>query len=225
LGLGDPNRLIPPAFSSVACRSRRSTLVCLLGDTHRGLDARLNRPLERSRHHGITATNAHLNNLGHIPIARLYTFVPLADGEECFAINRLGIPPSLHRCLATTNLIESPQSGVRMRTRRVCRWRDTAMVARWAAASFLATEKNFRRIMGWKDLGNWKRSWEEKRWKLRRSGRRSRNMIPSAAPSTSNYARDTIPWPFTSANGATGRTIPGLDLAMEILLQRRSPAL
>jgi len=72
--------------------------------------------------------------------------------EECFSINRLGIPPSLHRCLATTNLIESPQSGVRMRTRRVCRWRDAAMVQRWAAASFLATEKNFRRIMGWKDL-------------------------------------------------------------------------
>lgn len=72
--------------------------------------------------------------------------------EECFTINRLGIPPSLHRCLATTNLIESPQSGVRMRTRRVCRWRDAAMVQRWAAASFLATEKNFRRIMGWKDL-------------------------------------------------------------------------
>ena len=72
--------------------------------------------------------------------------------EECFTINRLGIPPSLHRCLATTNVIESPQSGVRMRTRRVCRWRDAAMVARWVAASFLATEKNFRRIMGWKDL-------------------------------------------------------------------------
>jgi len=72
--------------------------------------------------------------------------------EECFTINRLGIPPSLHRCLATTNLIESPQSGVRMRTRRVCRWRDAAMVQRWAAVSFLATEKNFRRIIGWKDL-------------------------------------------------------------------------
>jgi len=72
--------------------------------------------------------------------------------EECFTINRLGVPPSLHRCLATTNLIESPQSGVRMRTRRVCRWRDAAMVERWAASSFLATEKNFRRIMGWKDL-------------------------------------------------------------------------
>src|SRR5207302_9633031 len=71
---------------------------------------------------------------------------------NCFRINRLGIPPSVHRCLATTNLIQSPQSGGRMRTRRVCRWRDAAMVQRWAAASFLVTEKNFRRIMGWKDL-------------------------------------------------------------------------
>ena len=72
--------------------------------------------------------------------------------EECFTINRLGVPPSLHRCLATTNLIESPQSGVRLRTRNVCRWRDGAMVLRWVAAAFLATEKNFRRIMGCRDL-------------------------------------------------------------------------
>lgn len=72
--------------------------------------------------------------------------------EECFTLNRLGVPASLHRCLATTNLIESPQSGVRMRTRRICRWRDGAMVQRWVAASFLATEKSFRRIMGHRDL-------------------------------------------------------------------------
>lgn len=72
--------------------------------------------------------------------------------EECFTLNRLGVPASLHRCLATTNLIESPQSGVRMRTRRICRWRDGAMVERWVAASFLATEKSFRRIMGHRDL-------------------------------------------------------------------------
>ncbi len=71
--------------------------------------------------------------------------------EECFTINRLGIPPTLHRCLATTNLIEIPQSGVRMRTRRVCRRRDAAMMQP-AAATFLATENNFRRIMGRKDL-------------------------------------------------------------------------
>jgi putative transposase len=72
--------------------------------------------------------------------------------EECFTINRLDIPPSLHRCLATTNLIESPHSGVRMRTRRVCRWRDSGMVKRWMASAFLATEKNFRKMMGYRDL-------------------------------------------------------------------------
>ena len=47
--------------------------------------------------------------------------------EECFTINRMDIPPSLHRCLASTNLIENPHSGVRRRTRRVCRWRDKPM--------------------------------------------------------------------------------------------------
>lgn len=72
--------------------------------------------------------------------------------EECFTINRLGVPPSLHRCLSSTNLIESPHSGVRMRTRRVCRWRDSGMVKRWMASAFLATEKNFRKIMGYRDL-------------------------------------------------------------------------
>ena len=72
--------------------------------------------------------------------------------EECFTINRLDVPPSLHRCLASTNLIESPHSGVRLRTRRVCRWRDSSMVKRWMASAFLATEKNFRKIMGYKDL-------------------------------------------------------------------------
>jgi len=52
----------------------------------------------------------------------------------------------------TTNLIESPHSGVRLRTRRVCRWRDGQMVLRWAAAALLMTEGNFRRIMGYRDL-------------------------------------------------------------------------
>jgi len=71
--------------------------------------------------------------------------------DECFTINRLELPLSLHRCLASTNLIESSQSGVRMRTRRVCRWRAD-MPGRWAAAAFLETEKNFNRLMGYRDL-------------------------------------------------------------------------
>lgn len=71
---------------------------------------------------------------------------------EMFTVARLGLSPSLSRCLVSTNVIESPHSGVRLRTRRVCRWRDGKMVLRWAAATLLMTEKNFRRIMGHKDL-------------------------------------------------------------------------
>ena len=38
--------------------------------------------------------------------------------DETFTIHRLDLPPRLRRCLATTNVIESPTSGVRLRTRR-----------------------------------------------------------------------------------------------------------
>lgn len=72
--------------------------------------------------------------------------------SEMFTINRLGLPPSLRRSLGTTNIIESPNSGVRMKTRRVSNWQGGSMVLRWAASGFLATEKNFRRIMGYSDL-------------------------------------------------------------------------
>ncbi len=71
--------------------------------------------------------------------------------EECFTINRLDIPSSLHRCLATSNIVDNPHSGVRDRTRRVCRWRP-GMPARWSAAAFLEIEKSFRKIMGFRDL-------------------------------------------------------------------------
>ena len=71
--------------------------------------------------------------------------------EECFTINQLDIPRSLHRCLATSNIVDNPHSGVRDRTRRVCRWRP-GMPARWSAAAFLEIEKSFRKIMGFRDL-------------------------------------------------------------------------
>ena len=71
--------------------------------------------------------------------------------EECFTINRLDVPRSLHRCLATSNVVDNPHSGVRSRTRRVCRWRP-GMPARWSAAAFLESEKSYRKIMGYRDL-------------------------------------------------------------------------
>lgn len=72
--------------------------------------------------------------------------------EECFTINRLDLPPALHRCLATTNIIESPHAGVRIQTRRVTHWQNGKMVLRWMASAFLRTEKRFKRIMGHRDL-------------------------------------------------------------------------
>ena len=61
------------------------------------------------------------------------------------------VPRSLHRCLATSNIVDNPHSGVRSRTRRVCRWRP-GMPARWSAAAFLEAEKSFRKIMGFRNL-------------------------------------------------------------------------
>jgi transposase-like protein len=72
--------------------------------------------------------------------------------EETFTVNRLSLSVSLRRCLATTNIVESPTSGVRLRTRRVTNWQNGEMVLRWAAAALLETEKSFRKIMGYKDL-------------------------------------------------------------------------
>jgi hypothetical protein len=71
---------------------------------------------------------------------------------EMFTLQRLQIPDSLHRCLASTNVIESPQSGVRRRTHNVSRWRDADMVERWVASAWLLTEKHFRRLDGHRDL-------------------------------------------------------------------------
>lgn len=68
--------------------------------------------------------------------------------REMFTINRMGLPPTLMRCLATTNVIDSSHWGVRQRTGRVTNWQDGQMALRWASAAFEATAKGFRRIMG-----------------------------------------------------------------------------
>jgi putative transposase len=71
---------------------------------------------------------------------------------EMFTLQRMKLPPSLYKCLATTNVIESPQGGVARRTGNVTRWRDQEMVERWVASAWLLTEQHFRKIDGHKDL-------------------------------------------------------------------------
>ena len=72
--------------------------------------------------------------------------------DEMFTINRLDLPSSLRRCLASTNIIESPNAGLREKTGRVTHWRDGQMVLRWAAAALVTLEKRMRRIMGHQQL-------------------------------------------------------------------------
>lgn len=71
---------------------------------------------------------------------------------EMFTIQRLKLPPSLYKCLGTTNVIESPQSGVQKRTGNVTRWRHADMVERWVASAWLLTEKHFRKVIGHEHL-------------------------------------------------------------------------
>jgi len=68
--------------------------------------------------------------------------------SEMFTINRLGIPATLRRCLGSTNIIESSFSGTRGKTYKVTHWQNGAMALRWAASALIATEKNFRKIIG-----------------------------------------------------------------------------
>jgi transposase-like protein len=72
--------------------------------------------------------------------------------HETFTVNALGLPPTLMRCLCTTNIIENPNGIVRRTSRRVTRYRDANMALRWSAAGFLEAQKSFRKIQGIKDL-------------------------------------------------------------------------
>ena len=72
--------------------------------------------------------------------------------QETFTVNALGLPPSLTRCLCTTNIIENPNGIVRRTSARVTRYQDADMALRWTAAGFLEAQKSFRKIQGMKDL-------------------------------------------------------------------------
>lgn len=68
--------------------------------------------------------------------------------DEMFTIAALGITGELARCLATTNVIESPNSVVRRVSGRVTNYKDAEMALRWTAAGFLEAEKSFKKLRG-----------------------------------------------------------------------------
>jgi putative transposase len=66
--------------------------------------------------------------------------------EEIFTITEPGITGELARCLATTNVIESPNSLVRRVSRRVTNYKSADLALRWTAAGFLEAEKSTRKL-------------------------------------------------------------------------------
>ena len=54
--------------------------------------------------------------------------------------------------LATTNVIESPNSAVRRVSGRVTNYKDAEMALRWTPAGFLEAEKSFKKLRGHADL-------------------------------------------------------------------------
>ncbi len=72
--------------------------------------------------------------------------------EETLTLTRLGITGNLKRTLESTNPCESMLEIVRRTQRNVKRWCSGEMALRWTAAGMLEAERQFRKIIGYRDL-------------------------------------------------------------------------
>jgi transposase-like protein len=72
--------------------------------------------------------------------------------DEMLTVIRLGLPQSLRRSLACTNIIENMMGTIRRVCRNVKRWRDASMALRWTAAAMQEASKGFRRLKAHKQL-------------------------------------------------------------------------
>jgi transposase-like protein len=74
--------------------------------------------------------------------------------EETLTLTRLGVSGSLKRTLESTNPCESMIEIVRRTQRNVKRWSSGEMALRWTAAGMLEAERQFRKIIGYRDLAS-----------------------------------------------------------------------
>jgi len=72
--------------------------------------------------------------------------------EETLTVHRLGVPETLRRTLANTNLIESAFSVVETVCRNVKRWRPGDQAERWVGSGLLFAESKFRRVRGYREI-------------------------------------------------------------------------
>lgn len=76
----------------------------------------------------------------------------LREGLETLTLTRLGVSGNLKRTLESTNPCESMIEIVRRTQRNVKRWSSGEMALRWTAAGMLEAERQFRKIIGYRDL-------------------------------------------------------------------------
>lgn len=77
----------------------------------------------------------------------------LGEGmEETLTVHRLHLPMPLRKTLASTKVIESAFSIVEQVCRNVKRWYGGDQRERWVGSGLLVAEKQFRRVMGYKQI-------------------------------------------------------------------------
>ncbi len=74
--------------------------------------------------------------------------------EETLTLTRLGVRGNMKRTLESTNPCESMLEIVRSTQRNVKRWSSGEMALRWTAAGMLEAERQFRKIVGYRDLAS-----------------------------------------------------------------------
>ena len=67
-------------------------------------------------------------------------------------MHRLHVPMQLRKTLASTNVIESAFSIVETVCRNVKRWHNGDQRERWVGSGLLVAQKQFRRIIGYKQI-------------------------------------------------------------------------
>lgn len=72
--------------------------------------------------------------------------------EETLTVHKLRVPDQLRRTLCCTNVIESAFSIVETVCRNVKRWRDGDHVERWVGSGLLVAERQFRKVIGHKQI-------------------------------------------------------------------------
>ena len=77
----------------------------------------------------------------------------LGEGmEETLTVHRIHVPMQLRKTLASTNVIESAFSIVEQVCKNVKRWHGGDQRERWVGSGLLVAQKQFRRIIGYKQI-------------------------------------------------------------------------